>query len=335
MNNTVRTALATLVLTSASVTALAHPLTPRDRAAPPLYGPFQLWVDYSDVYGATIHPKHISMIGDYTALGVELAFGRSEYRFVGTIGRWITDNSAAKFTIEYFTQQHEYTFITGDMDEWIKSYNYGLAYRYLFRDSFWSDIHAGVELIDGQSEVLDPKARAGTLYQRRITGGTVEGATLGIETTPWVSGVVIFEVHLDALKYDNDFTDDRNRSGFGVSASYEQFVADQWRFKLYGSNRVPWFEYRAETSWLFRTPPGSRAELVLAYSTVGGAIHEKEMRYTVGVNYSWGGSKYDIACDGYKNPMHPTLSQELVNWTNHEATRPPQTFGRIEQRIAM
>ncbi|MBX9587366.1 MAG: hypothetical protein K2X50_08920 [Gammaproteobacteria bacterium] len=296
-----------------------------DRAAPAMHGPFQLTIDYADRSGWTIDPKYINELGPRDALSLEFAFGTKVFRAASTYGRALTNDVFFKLSAEYFAQQPTFNFISGDIDQWMGQWDFGGDLQYRIHGQLGIDsFHLGLQYIKAQNKGLPNLPFVGGTDVRNLVGGTEVGAALGVRIQPWASGYFDLDLYYDENNYKRTFQKDDDAIGFGAGAAYHQNIGEKFQFVISGMDRRPYYEYEVGVKWIARHSIGSLLELGTFFSTNGGdTSFGKENRLGLGLFYSWGGDMYSAPVV-YNDPLNRGLRQEIVDYTNIPAVRPPQ-----------
>lgn len=305
-----------------------------DRSAPAMHGPFQFIIDYSDKTGYSFDPKYINDLGPSDALSLEFQFGAKLFRASSTWGHALTDNLFFKFTGEYFAESPSFDFLSGEQETWIGQWDLGADMRYRFYGLRGLDsVHFGIQYIKAHSKSLpDVLFNGGTLTNvRHIEGGEELGASLGFRIQPWSSGYIDLDLYYDQNNYDNEFNPDDSAIGFGGGIAYHQNIGERFQFVLSASDRRPYYEYLIGIKWIASHSSGSLLELGAHFYEDGGDVpYGRESVIGVGLYYSWGGDMYAPPVI-YADPLHRGLRQELVDYTNDPAVRPPQILVNLDQ----
>lgn len=298
-----------------------------DRAAPAMHGPFQLTVDYNDRSGWTIDPKYINELGPLDALSLEFAFGSKTFRAASTYGRALSNDVFFKLSAEYFAQKPTFNFISGDVEQWMGQWDFGGDIRYLVHGQLGIDsFHFGLQYIKAQNKELPDMAYVAGTDIRHLVGGTEVGAALGVRLQPWGTGYFDLDLFYDENNYKRQFQKDDDAIGFGAGGAFHQNIGEKFQFVISGVDRRPYYEYVVGVKWIARHSLGSLLELSTYFSTDGGDVpFGKENRLGVGLFYSWGGDMYGAPVV-YHDPLNRGLRQEIVNYTNVPAVRPPQVL---------
>lgn len=314
-----------------------HPDVICDRHPPGHYGPLQVMFDYSDKIGIVIDPKYVNNVGPYDALALELAFGAAEFRGAFTWGHVLAQNHLIKLTAEYFAQEPDFSFYSGRDSEWIGQKGLGLEYAY--RPDHWCgiwDIHVSGQMNKSESESLKNKiADDDRVNIRRVAGADNYGATLGITVLPWMGASIRIDAHHDSVKFNTKNNLNKTLSGVGASLYYKQKVSDRTSIMIFGSDRQAFYRYGFWCGSLLKTDPATKIEVFLRYRLSGGpgVPENKENRYALGINYSWGGDKY-AHTPKYFQPIRPDITTELVEYTNVPVVRPPQVIAKEDELVS-
>lgn len=331
----VSSAILVLTLCATNAFALFTPEYFEDRHPPAMHGPFQLGLEYSDKLGFIIDPKYVNDLGPYNALSLEFAFGGSEFRAASTWGHALTERLFFKISAEYLAQQPTFFFATCEECEWLGQYGLGADLRYKIPcycgiESF----HIGFEYINAECETLDPKPFGSAQTNiRHLRGGRNYGGTIGLRVHPWCQGYIDLDLRYDCVTYDRIFESNKNNSCIGGSVAIHQAFGDNFQAVVSGTDRAAYYEYNLGGSWIAHKSQGSLFEILANFRVSGGDVaSQTENRVGIGFHYSWGGNIHGPYHD-YTSPLNRGAQQDLVDYTNVPAMRPPQVLVLRDQAI--
>ncbi len=315
-------------------TLFSEPDCAVDRSAPAMHGPFQFIASLSDKTGYTFDPKYINDIGPADALSLEFAFGERTFRASSTWGHALTYNDFFKVTAEWFAQNPDFLFFAGEQSEWIGQWDFGGDVRHRFPGLRGLDsVHIGIQYSHADSKRLPNMVFNGGANTniRHIRGGEELGGVLGVRIHPWRTGYLDLDLYYDENQYNQKLEAKNNAIGFGGGAAYHQNIGERFQFVLSGTDRRPYYEYILGFRWIAKHSVGSLLEMNLQFSVDGGDVpFAKENVVAVGIFYSWGGDMYSAPVI-YNDPLNRGVRQELVDYTNDPAVRPPQVYAAIDQ----
>lgn len=312
-----------------------HPPVVPDRHPPGMFGPAQLFVDYSDELGVFIDPKYINNIGPYDALSLEFGFGAKQFRGAFTWGHILAPQHMVKVSVEYFAQEPTFSFFAEQDTEWVGQKGLGIDYMFLPENLLGIySFHIGVLYTSAECESLKPLPYMGKRNLRRIAGARDYGLSFGFSFEPWTGAHWDLEGHHDSVKYFNKNKKQETLVGPGATIAYHQRFGHGIVMTIEGTDREPYYEYIGRLTTLVTTAPGSKIEMYCQYmlDSGPGVPTQKENRYGMGINYSWGGNKYRPR-ERYDDPLDLDLTDKLVEYANKPAVRPPQVFARVDERV--
>ena len=315
---------------------LQTPIVVPDRFAN-MYGPLQFTVEYSEQLGFFFDPKYINAIGPNDALSVEFGFGGSVFRGAFSWGHALSEDMFFKVSAEYFAQEHDYEFVSGDDTEWIGQAGFGADLRMKVHGyTGFQGYHLGIQYTTAEHVTLDDVIIpiGGGTNKRAVAGGTDYGATAGVVVSPWRDATFDLDAHYDDVEWKFDFDNDKKISGFGASITYRQLIGGKWMVYARATDRQPYYEYLGGLRYLTDLGPGTRLELGGHYRFSGGEVpEERESRYGLSIFYTWGGNRYTSARPDYRGDVAYDVTRELIDYTNEPAVRPPQVLAMPDETV--
>lgn len=333
-------AIVAAALTTSSVLADFTPECIPDRMPAAMHGPFQFGIEHSSKTGWMFDPKYVNDICAFDALALEFGFGSQIFRFSSTWGHALDYHLFTKLTVEYLAQDPTFYFTSGDIDRWYGQWDLGwdIQYKPLHIRGLHS-VHFGLTSFNSQTENLwdqpnfAPPAGPGGTNIRRVCGTNALGADFGVTLQPWRSGYFDVDLYYDSLSYYRVNEAVNGSSGIGFGGAINQNLSDCILLTLSGTDRRPYYEYFARIKWIPLSTVGSLFEVAFQLTSDGGsgAFQGREERAALSISYSWGCDSYSTPRN-YHDPLNRGVRQDLVDYTNIPAVRPPQVFEQIDQK---
>ncbi|MCK4870136.1 MAG: putative Ig domain-containing protein [Gammaproteobacteria bacterium] len=300
-------------------------------------GPWQSSLEYSDQYGFNLNNKYTQVLGIADAIALELDFGTNEYRLGATWAHMLNLQQRIKITVERLAQKLAFDFASGTTHNWIGQNAIGGEYQYLLNHSWLNSIDIGGYYAKANSKTLSTVTfwQNGALYDniRHIAGATSENVNFGIDTHPWKTGLVNFNLDYDNVHFNPLYETADNKSGIGGAIALQQLLSKKLKLQLSSSFRQPFDQYQAGLFWLPKTTRGTRLELGLNYAHVNNHIDlPNENRYGIQLTFSWG-NKQNTQIADYN--LTPNNTENLKTWTDAPVVHMPTVLAMRDQKIQL
>lgn len=232
-------------------------------------GPVSFNSRYDTLLGMIFGTQYTQKVNEETALGFLGEYGPNQYRLNGTIGYEILPDSQVKFSGEYLSQVLPFEFDSGNINQRVGQWAYGLSLRHNFHESFFRDVNLNsywskapnVSLSDQVFSVDD------ILYtnERNLAGATAEGVDVGTDINVGSKTLLGGKLYYDKVDYHTEFTSDSdyNNSGIGGSLQIDQILNDRLKLSLLGEARALYNSYGGSISFVpgFFNPLGLHVDL--------------------------------------------------------------------------
>ena len=300
-------------------------------------GPWQSSLEYSDQYGFSLNNKFTQALGVADALALELDFGTNEYRFGATWAHMLNLQQRIKITVERLAQKLAFDFASGTTHNWIGQNAIGGEYQYLLNKRWLNSIDIGGYYANANSKTLPTITfwQNGALYDnmRHIAGATSENVNFGIDTHPWKTGLVNFNLDYDNVHFNPLYETANNKSGLGGTISLQQLLSKKLKLQLSSSFRQPFDQYQAGIFWLPTTTRGTKLELGLNYSYVNNHIDlPNENRYGLQLTFNWGNNQ-NTTIASYN--LMPNNAENLKTWTGEPVVHMPTVLAMRDQKVQL
>lgn len=175
------------------------------------------------------------MIGENTAIAVDVEAGSKQSRFLSTLGYKITENQRIKLTYEHFRRLTDFMFSSGEVSETMAQNSLGATYRLKLDRETLKYLELNGYMSKTSSKELEDKTfyiDTPTLYElynnkRRIAGGKKQGGSVSLGLEPWKGGELRLTANYESTKVDTRYENGRDVSRFGGKASLTQKLNDK------------------------------------------------------------------------------------------------------------
>lgn len=189
-------------------------------------------------------------ISDKSAVAFLGDAGRHNYRINGTLGYFFTDFLRVKVSGEYLTQKIGYNFSTGRTHRWVHQTSAGMAYQYLFNESWINNAElTGYVSFSPSRALRDLQCFTLTKVQRNIAGANAWGLSLGTTLLPWNCATFKILVDYDHVQYRRELNPHLYVIGPGVSFEFNQALIFNLNIDLRMQYRQPFNYYKALLNW--------------------------------------------------------------------------------------
>jgi hypothetical protein len=272
---------------------------------------------YSDQFGLVINPKYANLLTPTSALGLEIAFGSSEFRMGATWTSMIDKRHRIKLTAEYLSENILFSLTPLNVTKWNAQHAFGANYQYLVNQSWLHTINLATYHAYARDENLSTSAINNKTDYRIDAGSNSNGISGGLTLTPGRCTAIVLDLYYDQVNYRTQNRSAPNSVGIGESITLEQLLAPRLKLLLTASHRQPFDNYHARLSWLALARPGAQLELsVTGQYLTGNLPQPHETRVGLMVSYHW-----HVPCTS-----EFVCSEEILQWTTIPAVRMPQTF---------
>lgn len=187
----------------------------------------------------------------YSLLG---EIGARNFRVGGTLGWMLAPNQYFKVSADYLWQRINYSFLSGDTDQWVRQSSIGAAYLYTMYDRPWAP-QFDISAYYAQATSKDLEDRSGSYIsplgipvyfteQRRIAGADAAGIAPGVSIAPWYGGRIGAALNYDYVNYDyENSSSDGYSSGLGGTVYLSQRLANNLDLNLGAGIRQPFNVY--------------------------------------------------------------------------------------------
>lgn len=304
----------------------------------------------NNVYGPNIQVVTTPFrLTDCSIFSIGAEGGSNNYRFMGTVGYFISPKIHLKCTLEQLNQRVGYQFTTGRLQKWMRQSAVGGVIQYAF-------CHRWLESVEIYgSYACCPSRRIKTRpccvkstnllnqVHRHIAGGKDSFAGLGLTVTPWHHATFSLIADYDYTTYKRKLScSNLTTSGFGGTAKFHQDFDCNVSIDLKGELRRPFNYYEGALNWTTVHPYG-----LLTFGFYAGYTQGRDQlpnNWTTGVLISadFGGIPFFSNYRGCNstpcvrgcciNPSFP-VDSELLAWIATPAVRMPTVLAVSEEIV--
>jgi hypothetical protein len=299
-------------------------------------GPFQVSVNWSDIYGATLETHYANLLSDTNAIAIEGNLGAMQNRMNVTLGHVFSPKNRVKITAERLAQKQTFDFYSGSIDEWVSQYAGGAELQHLISNGFFNNISAGGYYARSGSKSLDPilyyEGDTQFINYRHIAGATSTGGHISFGLKPWKTSMLTLTSYYDSVNYDALYSDvsaeDSSSLGYGVAL--EQYISHAMKATAEYSHRALYNTIQTGVQFFHNIRHNSAAVgMSLGYShnnynDTNSDDTDSENMYTVGLQYYFMPIK-----SGYTMPKFNF--QSLTAWTSEPAVRMDKVMAAADQ----
>lgn len=175
------------------------------------------------------------MIGENTAIAVDVEVGSKQARFLTTLGYEISKTQRVKLTYEHFRRLTDFMFSSGEVSETIAQNSVGATYRLKLDKETLKYLELNGYMSKTSSKELEDKTfyiDTPTLYElynnkRRIAGGKKQGGSVTLGLEPWKGGELRLTANYESTAFDTRYENGRDVSRFGGKVSLTQKINDK------------------------------------------------------------------------------------------------------------
>jgi hypothetical protein len=248
---------------------------------------------YSSTFGYELEAVYNQMLGRSNALGLIAAYAGEENRIDATWAHQWNDQQRTKLSIERLSQKLDFSYDSGDTQEWVAQYGAGAGYQYFLNDSWLNNIELSTYYARAEDKSLDNVVYTDSdgdqaLNYRHIAGATSEGLASTFNVLPWQNSLLGLGLNYDKVFYHNkyDDVDSDDRSGFGFTVSLEQLMTKHIKLALSASQREVYDDYEAKLSWLTHSIANTAMEFSLTGErTIGQDSSPNDSRVGIEASY--------------------------------------------------
>jgi Fibronectin type III domain len=300
-------------------------------------GPLQISVDFSDVYGPTLHTHYANLLSHTNAIAVEGELGAKQNRVNLTLGHVFSSKNRIKITAERLSQKQAFDFYAGSVDEWVSQYAGGAEIQHSIGKGFFNNIAAGGYYAQSIGKDLDSVIytdESGTEWvnYRHIAGANSTGGHVSLGLKPWKSSMVTVTGYYDSLHYNTQYSDvsaeDSSSMGYGVAL--EQYIASTLKATAEYSHRTLYNSMESSIQW-FHNIRHSTAAIAASIGYIRNDYNDSnndtpsENIYTLGLEYYFMPIRH-----GYTMPTFNF--QSLTAWVSEPAVRMEKVMATVDQK---
>lgn len=208
--------------------------------------------------GPMLRGGYTSTWDNATAYSGAAEIGIKNFRLGGTVGRKIDGNQRFKVSIEYLWQNINYSFLTGNLNQWVSQVAAGGDYEYNFYDvdympqvdvsAYYS--YAPDKSLGTRTGMFTTQGFTKTFVDKRnIAGSYAWGGAPGVSLYFWPGAKAGVQINYDNVTYNT-----RNGSigakGFGGTLALTQMVTDNIGIATSVGIRQPFNNYQVSVDWV-------------------------------------------------------------------------------------
>jgi len=262
--------------------------------------------------------------------------GPRNYRANGTFGFEICGEHQFKFGGEILCQRLKYRFSAGEgTRQWMHQYALGGEYRYLFESGCFLSVDLGANISRAPSKWVRPVVfENGVIIERRIAGSHFSELFLGGTLEPWSCAALSVAATYDWVHYNTHYRGSNNKSGFGVTATFNQGLPYGLLFDITGELRAPFNTLRGALNWQHQLRSGRLGVGVFAAATDGKRHLPSSNAYGLQLAFDFGcWTQVQEGCESACLSVCPSLC--LADWVRTPAVYDPQVLAIAESLVLL
>lgn len=272
-------------------------------------GPVKAALRYDSELSWILGLDYVQMLSESVGLSVKTGFGPNERRANITTGFAVTPDQHIKLTYEYLTQNLNFDFVTGGVQEWVDQHAVGGAYQYLLRHEILHSFEISGYTVRANSKnlsdviynVSENQTTSYDVNNRRIAGGTENTIQAALNLLPIKNTALTIGGGFSSLSYDTQYEDNQAKSTIAYQAQLTHLLTDTLKFVAGVNSSASGTTHSAEIRHIL---PKS-IELSLKGEYMSSTTLPNSSSITLGISYP-APKAYSIAPFGGM--------QELKNW---------------------
>ena len=219
-----------------------------------LSGPLDISTQYSQNYGVSVDAHYVQALSDWNAAGIEGQFGANLQCYGITFAQMLTANQRLKATVEHLRQDMSFNFAAGTSKRWIGQNAYGLDYQYQFSKSIVRSLDVSGYYAKANSAQLPMAVLPNGMWDlRHIAGGEDRNGSVGVNVSPWKTGLLGLQGNYDDVRYDTQYESNQHTRGLGATVTLNQLITQKVKMNLLASDRQVYSQLGAGLSYLIPT----------------------------------------------------------------------------------
>lgn len=209
--------------------------------------------------GPTLRGGYTAPLTDMTAWSVAGEAGVKNYRVGLTLGVKLAPEQRLKVSGEWLWQRINYSFYSGDTEQWVNQGAVGARYEYDFAGYMWYpqfDINGYYSHADSKNlstvngTFIMPNGLPNSFSDaRRIAGSNAGGGSPGLSIAPWWGGRIGVDANYDSVTYDKHTAPNEDAKGWGGTIWLRQMLTDVVSVNLSAADRKPFNAYEGTLAW--------------------------------------------------------------------------------------
>ncbi len=271
-------------------------MVPLNTQALGLEGPFSAELKNDSTLDWILGMGYLHMFSDSFGLGTKLAGGANELRANLTGGYALTKDQQIKLTYEYLTQRLPFSFVTGDVNEWVKQHAVGLGYQYVVRHEILHSLEFSGYATRAQSKELSDITfnqqaltgeSTGYLYDvnyRRIAGGKENTALASVNLFPLANDLMTLTLGAgySDIRYDTLYEDNQAARKVAYKAEVAQLLTSKTKLTAGANVTAASSEYAVGISQLL---PKKFEVSLKGQESIGNGTLPDNRNITLGFSY--------------------------------------------------
>lgn len=274
-------------------------------------GPVKAALRYDSELSWILGLDYVQMLSESVGLSVKTGFGPNERRANITTGFAVTPDQHVKLTYEYLTQNLNFDFVTGGVQEWVDQHAIGGAYQYLLRREILHSFEISGYTVRANSKDLSDviynvqtsgdQTTSYDVNNRRIAGGTENTIQAALNLLPIKNTALTIGGGFSSLSYDTKYEDNQAKSTIAYQAQLTHLLTDTAKFVAGVNSSASGTTHSAEIRHILP----KNIELSLKGEYMSSTTLPNSSSVTLGISYP-APKAYSIAPFGGM--------QELKNW---------------------
>lgn len=277
----------------------------------------------------------------FGGVGGLIEAGFRQVRVNGTLGFALGSQKrdGLKGSIDYLTQDLKYSFLAGSERQWIHQLAGGLAYQHVFNVSILKNLEFGGYYSHAWDHTFSSKCVSeptvlGTVnFQdcRRIAGANAWGGNSGVGLQLFSKTLLGLQGNFDHVSYNNKFSKNLTKSGFGGTTFLEQGLFYNINLNLLAAFRKPFNYYSGSLNW---SPSQVKGLSVGIFGKHIAGKHRLASSYDLGVSLSYAfGPKQKTVDNGGKKVSVADCNSLVGAWIVQPAVYMPQVLAIADEKL--
>ena len=278
--------------------------------------------------GPTARVGYTDSFTNATAYSVAGELGLKNYRVSGTVGWQLVEAQRLKVTGEYLVQKLNYSFFSGNSEQWVNQGALGAQYEYDFLE------HSLKPQFDLTGYYSHAPNKTLNVTMGRIAGSNAGGLAPGVSIHPWSGATAGVALNYDNVSYDYLGSSTYNAKGFGGTARFDQALMENVDLGLIAGIRQPFNNYQANLNWTTESSVGEWIWGLSAEYTDGKNQLPNSYNVIVSINFladyhadtakqSHSSKRFK---DDYKDEALPVINNDFKRWITDPAVHMPQVL---------